>query len=228
MRMGTAKRRVFCDFDGTVAQRDVGELLFETFTEGDGYAPVRRWLRGEISSKECLEAQCAAAKVSQAALERFISEQRLDPYFSRFVRRCQANNVPVTILSDGLDFYVERLLARYGLGDVPFFANYVSFKDGKLRPTFPYRDSQCPYRNECGGCGNCKVSHIRRLRQQGEMVFYVGDGFSDRWAAQEADVVFAKGNLLHYCREHRVHCIEYGHFGDVLEHFESISTTLDG
>jgi 2-hydroxy-3-keto-5-methylthiopentenyl-1-phosphate phosphatase len=44
---------------------------------------------------------------------------------------------------------------------------------------------------------------------------YVGDGLSDRCPSENADLVFAKGDLLAHCREKHIDCIEFRNFRDV-------------
>ena len=210
------KKSVFCDFDGTVAVKDVGNVLFQTFADTSCREWVARWIRGEISSRTCLEAECALARASREELERFARAQEMDPHFPSFVRTCRENDISIAILSDGLDFYIERMLTKYHLSDVPFFANRLVLDHGKLKPEFPYYDEGC------GQCGNCKVFHLTRGKQDGEQVVYIGDGYSDRWAAEKADVVFAKRDLLKYCREQGIACYEYADFGDVLEIFSTL------
>jgi 2-hydroxy-3-keto-5-methylthiopentenyl-1-phosphate phosphatase len=43
----------------------------------------------------------------------------------------------------------------------------------------------------------------------------VGDGLSDRFAVDEADVVFAKRQLLAYCQEHGKGCHPFDTFAEV-------------
>ena len=193
------KKRVFCDFDGTVAVNDVGNLFFRTFTDGSWREWVERWIRGEISSRTCLEAECALVRATEEELDRFARAQEIDPHFPAFVQRCRENDIPVTILSD-----------------LPFFSNHLVLDHGKLIPEFPYYDEGC------GKCGNCKIFHMEQAKQPGEHVVYIGDGYSDRWAAERADSVFAKKDLLKCCREHGIACYEYSDFGDVLEIFSTL------
>lgn len=204
------RKLIFCDFDGTVALDDVGDEIFRTLAYHTWKEPVERWKRGEISSRECLETECSGVRASPEEIEGLLSSFELDPSFPDFVRYCRKNDIPLYILSDGLDFYIKYLLERYGLGEVPFFSNRLHFSDGRLVPEFPY------FVPSCGMCGNCKVAHIRRLRREGDLVVHVGDGLSDRFAAEEADVVFAKGELLEYCRRTGLPCREFVDFGDVL------------
>ena len=205
------RKLVFCDFDGTVALEDVGDRLFQALAYDSWREPVERWKRGEISSRECLEIECSGVRASPEEIEDFLRSFELDPTFPSFVRHCRDEGIPLYILSDGLDFYIRYLLKRYGLEDVPFFSNRLRFSDGRLIPEFPY------FVPSCGRCGNCKVAHIRRLRREGDLVVHVGDGLSDRFAAEEADVVFAKGELLEYCRSTDLPCRPFRDFRDVQE-----------
>ena len=205
------RKVLFCDFDGTVALEDVGDRLFQTLAYDSWKEPVERWKRGEISSRECLEIECSGVRVSPREMEEFLRHFELDPTFPDFVRCCREEGIPLYILSDGLDFYIRYLLERYGLEDIPFFSNRLCFSDGRLVPEFPY------FTPSCGMCGNCKVAHIRRLRRKGDLVVHIGDGLSDRFAAEEADVVFAKGELLEYCRNTGLSCRPFRDFRDVRE-----------
>ena len=203
--------QVFCDFDGTVALKDVGNGLFRRFAESSWEEPVRLWKEGRISSKECLERECALARTNYEKMAAYADEQEIDPHFKQFVAFCENYNIPITIVSDGLDFYIERILKRYGLANLPYYYNKLLFEpDERIRPEFPY------YEEGCKVCGNCKGYHVRRLRKPGDYVIFVGDGYSDRCGAEEADLVLAKDDLLSYCREKAVKCKEFVNFYNVL------------
>jgi 2-hydroxy-3-keto-5-methylthiopentenyl-1-phosphate phosphatase len=73
-------------------------------------------------------------------------------------------------------------------------ANDVEWNPNGWRATFRNGDS-------CGTCGEpCKRAD---LPTNGEVV-YVGDGYSDRCAAQAADRIFARDSLAHYLDEQGV------------------------
>ncbi len=113
------KIAVLCDFDGTVARDDVGNLLFRRFAgNGKSMEIVRRWKAGEISSRECLENEVAIAQVDRNALDSFLNERPLGPYFKDFHDFACRRGMEVVIMSDGLDYYIEQLLVRNGLGQV--------------------------------------------------------------------------------------------------------------
>lgn len=214
--------RVYCDFDGTAAQADVGSSLFRTFAGDRSAVIVQRYLEGEINARECLRLECEAiGRVRREDLEAFVDSCPLDPGLHELVSFCEAEGLPFTILSDGLDFYVGRLLRRAGLERVPFFANRAVWTDAgdgvvTLSPEFPYRDEHCDL------CGNCKRNHIATLSADEDPVAYIGDGISDRCPVRFADIVFAKRDLVRYCQERNVTYIPYVHLGDVREHLRQV------
>jgi 2-hydroxy-3-keto-5-methylthiopentenyl-1-phosphate phosphatase len=208
--------RVYCDFDGTVAGQDVGNRLFRRFVGDRAEEIVRRYIAGEITARECLTAECAAIQdCSEVELNRFLDEFQLDPHFAEFVGFCESHGVPVTILSDGLDFYVGRLLTKHGLGRVPWFANRLEIEVRHGRSvwnvSFPYTDAECPL------CGNCKRNHMLTQSADEDILVYVGDGISDRCPVRYADVVFAKRDLIIHCQMQNITYHEFRTFREVQE-----------
>jgi 2,3-diketo-5-methylthio-1-phosphopentane phosphatase len=204
------KIAVLCDFDGTVAQDDVGDLLFRTFAHEDADHAVDAWTRGEISSRECLEREVAAARCCPQELTQFVSARRLDPYFKDFHDFARQRGIEVVVLSDGLDYYIEQILIRNGLGQIEFFANQLSIKGDTMRVEFPWYNML-----ECTECGCCKTHHLMRYKQEGYFIVYVGNGLSDRCPCENADLVLAKGELLQHCRAKNIGAVEFKNFRDV-------------
>lgn len=204
------KIAVLCDFDGTVAQDDVGDLLFETFATAEAREAVDEWMRGEISSRQCLEREAAAARCCPNTLKNFLSGRRLDPYFKDFHDFAQQRGIEVVVLSDGLDFYIEQMLIRNGLGGIEFFANRLRIDGETLHVEFPWHDML-----ECTECGCCKTYHLMRYKEDGYFVVYVGNGLSDRCPCESADLVLAKGELLEHCRAKKIGAVEFKNFRDV-------------
>ena len=206
--------KIFCDFDGTAAKNDVGNLLFRTYADNRCFEIVRSWKEGKISSRECLIDLCKITNVTKKELGHFSNSQELDPYFLELVEFGQQKNIEVEILSDGLDFYIERILRKYKLeAFVAFHSNHLQFLNrNEIVPEFPYYDWSC------GHCANCKGYHVRRAKKETKPVVFVGDGLSDRCGAKEADIVFAKRgrDLLKYCRQNQIVHHEFGDFKDVL------------
>ncbi len=213
--------RVFCDFDGTVSSEDVGNRLFRHFAGGRAEEIVQGYLTGVMTAADCLSQECAAAgNVPPEVLAAFVDQFELDPGFPEFVRFCKQKEIPLAILSDGLDFYVERVLRNHGFDGIPWCANHLEFKneDGitKMIPSFPHSDSECPQ------CGNCKRNHMLTMSSDEDIIVYVGDGISDRCPARYADIVFAKRSLLTYCQQQNITFHQFSTFRDVQSRLENI------
>ena len=58
---------------------------------------------------------------------------------------------------------------------------------------------------------------METLREDGETIIYVGDGYSDRYAIRNADVVIARGDLVEYCRNNGIEYELFNDFFDVLK-----------
>jgi len=230
--------KIFCDFDGTVSVNDVGDRLFRTFGGTEVLEIVKEWMQDKITARECWARQFKAApSITPQQLEAFADAQKLDPYFKEFVGFCQSKGIEFYVLSDGFDFYIERILRNNGLdpasgtaqlskdieGGIPlmrnvkFFANHLNFNgNGTIYPTFPHTDS------ECEKCGNCKRNHLLTLSGDDDIIVYIGDGYSDRCPAEYADIVFAKRDLLRYCQANNISFYEFQTFKDVIERLEKI------
>jgi 2-hydroxy-3-keto-5-methylthiopentenyl-1-phosphate phosphatase len=71
------------------------------------------------------------------------------------------------------------------------------------------------YDQTCDSCGeSCKRSIVRELADEDELV-YVGDGFSDRCAAEASDLVFATRGLADYLDERGISYERFDDFHDV-------------
>jgi 2-hydroxy-3-keto-5-methylthiopentenyl-1-phosphate phosphatase len=213
--------RVFCDFDGTVSVQDIGDRFFQTFVGEKAGKIVQRLLRDDITSQMSLIELCdAIPSLHQEEFLAFVDGCEIDPHFIEFARFCTKQEIPLMVLSDGLDAYIERIFVNAGCTDVPFFANHAEFQNvnggGKLIVSFPYTDA------ECGLCGNCKRNHMLNTSADDDIIVYVGDGYSDRCPVRYADFVFAKQQLIKYCQEQNITYFTFNHFGDVQAKMEEI------
>jgi 2-hydroxy-3-keto-5-methylthiopentenyl-1-phosphate phosphatase len=212
--MPEVKYKIFTDFDGTITKRDVGNLIFKTFSGDAIYEIIQSWKRNEINSAELLTREAKLAKIKKLDdLYELVRAQAIDDHFLDFVKICKDNDIEIFILSDGMDFYIKMILEKYGISDLPFFSNrftYTENDDGvSIMPVFPFSDS------ECKSCGNCKRNHLLYHKQDDEISIYIGDGYSDRCPVEYADIVFCKGELLSYCTAKKIPFNEFRSFSEV-------------
>jgi HAD superfamily phosphoserine phosphatase-like hydrolase len=205
-------RVYLCDFDGTVAPSDIGAAFARAFSsDGLAEAPafLARWRAGTMGHRELTVEQCRLLSVTREEALAFTRGFGIDPAFPRFVRAVEARGDRVAVVSEGFHFYVADQLQRAGLGHVPFSANTLRFAGRSVTPEFP--------EGGCGACGNCKGRHVAEWRARGFRTVLVGDGLSDRCGARGADAVFARRDLLDWCRREGVAARPFASFADLLE-----------
>lgn len=189
---------VLCDFDGTISPRDTADCLIDAFGNARCQQLEQAWLAGEIGSRTCMGEQIAELRASRAELDRLIDAIHIDPGFPDFVRTAEALGVEVIVVSDGLDYVIARILARYGLTRLPIRANRLTATAPcRWRLSFPFARSGCT-------SGHCKCAQVRTAHGHSRRTLLIGDGTSDFCAAARADRVWAKGRLAEYCQQQRI------------------------
>ncbi len=208
------KTAVFCDFDGTIARRDIGYHLFHHFSGGRNDELVPRWKSGQLTTRDCLLQEAAMVTATPREIYRFLDGFELNRGFAEFVQLCQSQKTDLIVTSDGLEFYIRYVLKRHGISGLPVLANVGKLHGGGLTVEFPYDNKSCDR------CGNCKGERIREYRSgnTSTRIVFVGDGYSDACATGEADLIFAKKDLVEYCRENNIGFVEYDDFFDVARH----------
>lgn len=208
--------KIFVDFDGTISQQDIGEEMFLKFGDAEeAKRIIDRWIKKEITSVQTWTELCATVKNFDAAkFDSFLNGIDIDPTFKSFVKYCDDNNFDIMILSDGLDYYINRVLEREGLSHIKAYSNKLSFDGDKLIPQFPYVDE------ECKQCANCKRNHIISNSSDDDFTVFIGDGYSDACPVQYCDFVFAKKSLLKFCEANRISYWPYKNFNNVRRQLE--------
>lgn len=210
--MSFAPPVIFADFDGTIVHKDVGYSLFHHFSGGRNESLIPDWKAGRLSSRECLLKEAEMVSVTAEAVDAFLRQFTLDIGFADFEAACREQDIPLIILSDGLDLYIRNILGKYSLDHLPVFCNHARIIGRRLEIEFPRQSEYCTR------CGNCKGERIREYRGSHESpvtAVFVGDGMSDTCGVQEADLVFAKKDLARYCDQEQIGYTEYQTFSDV-------------
>jgi 2,3-diketo-5-methylthio-1-phosphopentane phosphatase len=204
------KCHAFVEFDGTIVPCDVTDFLLERFADPSWQEVEKDWQAGRIGSRECMTRQVALLQASPPEVLDALSQLRIDPGFASFVAECERNGVGMTIVSDGFDFVIERVLRNAGL-EIPFYANHLEpLGADRWRLTFPSARSECR-----ALAGNCKCAFTEPHSSSVKVV--IGDGRSDFCISGHADLVFAKGTLLELCRTSGTPHHAFGDFFDVTE-----------
>lgn len=212
------KLRVFMDFDGTLTEQEICLEVCKRFC--GNYAVVEKQLRaGEIILPEAWKLLCTAipANVSKGDLEGFIDSFELLPYVDSFYKYCKELDIPVKIVSDGFDVYINRLLENAGLGEIEFFSNKLIHTGEGWDIIFPGASESCA----CPSA-SCKRNVIVNNAEDDAIVIYVGDGVSDYCAVRHADIIFAKKRLGVYCSHNKIPHYPFKSFFDVKQRLQAI------
>lgn len=178
------------DWDGTVTVDDTLIVALREFGSWQVYLEASAALRrGEITLHEEIrrDAESITAPIDEVA--GWLRENlELRPGFHGLAEAYRP-----LIVSSNFRQLIEPILEREGV-ELEVRANDVTWSPAGWRATFRNGDV-------CGTCGEpCKRAD---LPADGEVV-YVGDGYSDRCAAQAADRIFARDSLARYLAEQGV------------------------
>ncbi len=204
--------KLFIDFDGTITIKDVGEEIFKRFgKEQIVNRIIEDLLIDKISSRQCWDQLCESVdNITEQELSDFINTLEIDPTFIPFVEFCKENNLEIIVLSDGFDFYIERLFNKAGLTGIKYYSNKLFLnEDGRLSAAYPHFDIDSPT------SANCKKNHIINHSSDDDYTIYIGDGNSDKEAAQYCDFIFAKNGLLKFCSKEKIGFYPFNNFDDV-------------
>ena len=204
-----AERTLVVDYDGTITEQDMLDDIAQTFGDGDVYREVDEGLdRGSIPLREVIRREFEPVRAElDDVVEYVLRKTRVRPGFRELVERAQAAGWRLVVVSSGFHELIEPVLEREGVS-VELHANRVDARPDGWRVLWSYGD-------DCETCGeSCKRATVDALANGGEVV-YVGDGYSDRCAAEDADRVFARRGLARWLDERGVPYEPFEDFHDV-------------
>lgn len=183
--------QVWLDFDGTVTTTDLLDELINRFSRNDSWKAIEaQWAAGAIGSRECLGAEFALLDLSHEQLDAEQRRVRLDPGAADLLSFLRGAAVPVTILSDGVDTFIQSIFRHHQLTPPAVRANRVEHHGRSLTLHYPHANPACDTNS-----AHCKCSSAIALSTPGRKSIYIGDGRSDLCAARKSDLVFAKRAL---------------------------------
>ncbi len=208
-------RTVVSDFDGTITEEDLLDTIASRFGDPRVYEEVEAGLdEGRMPLREVITREFRAVRAALAdVVDWELENVRIRRGFPELVELARERGWRLVVVSSGFHELIEPILDSIGV-EVEVHANRVEPRGDGWRVLWRYGD-------ECGSCGeSCKRALASDLADEGELV-YVGDGYSDRCAAELADRVFARRGLARYLESRAV---PYEPFED----FFDVARSLDG
>jgi 2-hydroxy-3-keto-5-methylthiopentenyl-1-phosphate phosphatase len=210
-----SRRTLVVDFDGTITEEDLLDTIASEFGDPAVYQEVDDGLHGgRLSLRDVITREFEPVRRSLGEVVAWELENvRIRPGFRELVELARERGWRLAIVSSGFHELIEPILEREGV-DVELHANRVDPRPEGWRVQWQYGE-------DCGSCGeSCKRAVAAELAGEHELV-YIGDGYSDRCAAELADRVFACKGLAAYLDDRG---LPYEPFDD----FFDVARGLDG
>lgn len=206
---------IYCDFDGTVTESDNIIALMKKFAP-KGWETIKdQILAQELTISEGVGKlfSLLPSNMKEEITKFAIENANFRTGFKEFVAFAKAEEIPLYIVSGGIDFFVYPILEAYG----PFngiYCNESDFSGERIKILWPHTcDSFCE--NECG-C--CKPSIIRKLtNNEDSYKIVIGDSVTDFEAAKLADFVLARELLQEKCAEWGINHQGFSTFFDCID-----------
>ncbi|EIM89227.1 uncharacterized protein STEHIDRAFT_52744 [Stereum hirsutum FP-91666 SS1] len=223
---------VLSDWDGTITTYDSNDYMTDFLGFGK---EKRRQGNLEILSgretfrdafREMLESVSANGHTFEECKEVLKNNIKLDSGFKDFYQFCKSKDIPVIIVSSGMEPLIRAVLSKL-IGeedgkDIEIISNTAVVKpDGKW---------EIQYRHPSSGFGHDKSQAIlpyRRLENP-PTLFFFGDGVSDMSAAKHADILFVKekpdgdNDLAAYCNREGIKHILFPDFSEATKVVRSV------
>jgi 2,3-diketo-5-methylthio-1-phosphopentane phosphatase len=212
--------KIFMDFDGTITQQDVGDEIFRKFADDEKVNDIiDKLLNDRMSSRDCWIELCdAVTSVDSNELNELIDNILLDSTFINFKNYCDEEEIEIYVLSDGFDYYINRIFDKNDIKRVKVYSNHLEVVNNKMIPGFPYYDESS------FSSANCKRNHVINHSSDDDFTIYIGDGNSDKEAVEYCDFIFAKDDLLRYCEMKRITFFPFNNLDDVIERIKVLKS----
>lgn len=206
---------VQCDFDGTITIEDASFAILDAYVP-DKWRPLfEEYQQGKLTVGEFNSTVFAMVKADKETLLQLVREKvSVREGFAEFIENCRLKDYRFAIVSNGLDFYIEDILRRFGFNDVEVHASNTVFTENGL--IVRHRGPDGNYLDE-----DVKAAFTDYYLDHGYEVIYLGDGRSDIIPASKSHYVFATGSMIEYCNSEKLSYTPFHDFHQVVRVMES-------
>lgn len=210
---------VLSDFDGTITTFDTNVRLFDKYGEEKYINKLReRYFKGEIDLKTLSTLEFRSIDMTEEAyVEYILTDIQLQEGFKIFYNNLKKHHIPFVIVSGGFINGIEPFMAKHGFKDIPIYGNRLIFDGGDIEVEF-YDEKYLNHLIHREDYIDCKVEILNKYRKKYKKIIFLGDGFTDKYVAKEADILFAKDYLEEYCAEKDIDYIGWEDFYDINEY----------
>lgn len=204
--------QVICDFDGTIAERDMIVAIMREFCYDRAAPFIEAVQSGQMSVKAGVEAmfRCIPSEQMNDVIAFAKSNTVVRPGFHEFIHRCGQLGWHIAVVSGGFDFFVHPVIHNLST-HVDSYCNRIDSTGAHLNVVWAVAcDATCD-----GGCGLCKPTVMRQLQTEDTKFVVIGDGVTDFKAARMADYVFARHHLQNLVQDAAIPSSSFETFFDI-------------
>jgi len=216
----TRRTVIFCDFDGTITEKDMIVAVCEKFCPPEWKTIATEIMERRKSVKVGVSELFALIPSSKKEqIIAFAKEKvRYRKGFPEFLDYCKHHHLPFVVCSGGIDFFLKPLLEPFRSKIDRIVCLPSDCSGPTIRLDHPYA---------CESCGTCKVKVMKEYdngwgqaphtpRSQTPLKVLIGDGITDVHGASEADIVFARNGLKGYLDQDAIAYTAFENFHDII------------
>ena len=213
------KPKVFLmDFDGTISLSDLALFTVERFGGKEWEYYEKLFNENKLSLEDTITAQYSLINApKETILKALNGNVKIRGNFTTFVNYCSNLEIPVIVVSGGIDFIIRHVLDELS---VPKEVEVVSMKveyqkDGSIKVSKPKRYTE--------NAVDFKQDLARYYESKNYSVYYVGDGSSDYGAVVDVDYTFTvKGSKLSsFCKDKNLNYKEFSDFSEIVNYLKN-------
>lgn len=210
---------IYCDFDGTITEKDNIIAIMKEFAPPGWEAIKDDILSQQISIQQGVGQlfSLLPSSLKNDIVHFTLSNAVIRKGFSELLQLTKEEGIPFYVVSGGIDFFVHPVLEPFG----PFasiYCNSADFSNETIKILWP---NDCDGKCE-NGCGCCKPSVIRKVKNSNDFTIVIGDSITDLEAAKQADFVFAREFLADKCEELGIPYEKYETFYDCIDSIKKV------
>jgi 2-hydroxy-3-keto-5-methylthiopentenyl-1-phosphate phosphatase len=211
---------VFCDFDGTITEKDNIINIMKEFAPPEWDEIKNKILSQQISIQEGVGKMFSLlpSSLKEDIIQFTLENGKIRAGFQEFVDYLRKEDIPLYVVSGGIDFFVQPVLEKYGPFDA-VYCNGSDFSGETIKILWPHScDDECD-----NSCGCCKPSIMRKLEAGDTYKIVIGDSVTDLEAAKQADLVIARDLLQEKSKEMNLNYHGFETFYECIEILKNVN-----
>ncbi|MCK8060370.1 MULTISPECIES: MtnX-like HAD-IB family phosphatase [unclassified Fusibacter] len=208
------KKLFVSDFDGTATALDFYKIVLNKIGD-EGWTYVREHRKTGKVDYHFLNKIFGWHQLTDSEYESLIGTIELDGHLRALLTYLSDQQIDFKFVSAGFDRYIQDVLKKEGYEHVDVITNPGFFEEGIMRMA---PNVQSPFYSDVFGIDKGEV--MRSFKKEYDRIYFAGDTEPDLSAALEADVIFAKGELIELVKQAGKDCIEFETYEEVVDHLK--------